>query len=1434
MATSATTRLRFRLLGPLEVLRDGEPLPLGGERQRGLLALLLLHANELVTTEHLAEQLFGAEGSDASVRAVRVAVSRLRRLLDDETLETGPGGYLARTDPAQLDVAEFEALVAEGRAALAGGDPAAAAASFRSALALFRGPPLADLAALDFVQGELRRLEELRLSAVMDRIDADLALGSGGELVLELEALVQENPFQERLRGQLMWSLYRSGRQADALETYRRTRELLADELGLEPSRALQQLERAMLQHDPALDVGAAAAPVEAATCPFKGLAAFEAADAFYFCGRERLLDEIVTRLASETFLGIVGPSGVGKSSLLRAGILPALASGALPRSAEWRVVLARGGDGATAIVRDAVDECRVADRVVIAIDQLEEIFAEDLPPEERFAFFEVLEAAAADPAKRALVLVAVRADFYGRFADYPRIADRLSQSHIFARSLDREELARAIEIPASRAGLDVERPLVDALVVETAGIAGALPLLQTTLLQLWAARDGRTVRYESYRAIGGLRGAVARLAEETFAQLSPEDRELTRRIMLRLAGGEDGALVRRRVPLADLQRLDGASRVVDALVTARLLTVDDDFLELSHEALLHEWPRYAKWLEDDRVGRHLRVHLAASAEEWDSHGRDSADLYRGARLTAALELPAVELTDRDGEFLDASRAEAERELNEQRSHNRRLRTLLVGAGFLLVAAIVAGVLALVSRSNAQHEAQVALGRQLGAEAVSEPRIDRAMLLARESLNLDRSPQTEGTMLTTLLRTPEVTGAFTVPIQDRPQDVKVSPDGRSIAVVTNNNVMRVYDTGTHRQTGSFGAADAPYAYIPNSGNLLVGNPGFTPTVLLVNPHTGKTLRTFTPSDFWQLHQKAPLEPLLVSPDGRYGFLLYSLLNRNGSYGRAYMEEWRLDHGGPSHPVRLDGSGLLGAAALPGGRVVVAMNGRISTWDARKLKRISTFAGPAFGKPDSVSTAFSPSGRIFAYGLADGTVHFRNIEIGETRPGVGTHAARVQRIAFSPNSRVAVSTGDDGLAILWNPSTGRPIARLSGHVGRVLGVDFSRNGKTLYTAGLDGTVLQYDLGGSRRFGTPFSLRQPTHRPEPRLALPGSPVLAVSPNSRLFAASAVNSTDGTAPSTVVLYSASPLRKVGAIRLPSNRTVGAGAWAGSHFVLGADRGLVQFWNVTSDTTRPGMVLHGLSSKGQVRAIATADGGRVTAAVDGWVVHPETAPGEAGELAIWRDGRLVGGRPMNLHAFGDAVAVSPDGATVAVAPEAGGDPGNVLIVNAITGGVERTILPNNAAGSVEAVAFAPDGTLATGAWSGIVDLWNPKTGKLIGHPTVVAPAPVSSIAFSADGRTFATSGGSSGGTRIWDTSTLQQLGSDFPGGEGLWGSVAYTPDGRSLVAVFGDGKGYSWPVAPRAWENHACAVAARNFTHEEWRRFVGGRSYSTICPGR
>jgi WD40 repeat protein len=590
------------------------------------------------------------------------------------------------------------------------------------------------------------------------------------------------------------------------------------------------------------------------------------------------------------------------------------------------------------------------------------------------------------------------------------------------------------------------------------------------------------------------------------------------------------------------------------------------------------------------------------------------------------------------------------------------------------------------------------------------------------------------------------------------------------------------------------------------------------------------LRTFTVSKLWRTVRTSPAEPLVMSRDGRFAYFLYSL-GSDGS-GPAYVEEWRLDHGGRSRLIRIGSAGMIAATALPGDRLVIATYRQILTWNARTGK-VESVPGPTFAPTEYVNGAISPNGRLLAYGLGDGTVHFFDIANGKTVDGLAAHSAAVQRIAFSPDSQTAVSTGDDGIAIVWNPITGQPIERLTGHTGRVLGADFSPDGKTLYTAGLDGTILQYDLGGTRRFGSPFRLAQ-SYEPAGRLsALPSTPLLAISPDSRFFAASAVIDPNGNSASPVELYSVSPLRRVGAISLPKARLVGGGAFAGSRFVVGADHGLVQFWPVTDGHARPGPSLHGFSAKSQVRALATADGGRIVAGVDGWYGPPPKEP-ERGELAIWRDGGLVSGKVIKLSGFGNAVALSADGSTVAVSADAlPGHPVQVLIVDARTGTVERAITVPHASGSVTALAFAPDGTLATGNWSGIVNLWNPKTGAGIGHPTLVAPAPVASISFSRDGKSFATSGASSGGTSIWETATQQQLGSDFPGGEGQWGNVAYTPDGRYLMSVFGDGTAFRWPVAVDAWENQACAVAGRNFTSEEWRRFVGsGRSRSATCP--
>jgi DNA-binding SARP family transcriptional activator len=301
--------LEFRLLGPLEVGRADGPVPVRGPKQRALLALLLLHANEAVSRERLIDQLWGEHPPATAPKALQVYVSQLRKLLEPERLlETTSNGYVLRLEPGRLDLDRFETLLAEGRSALEGGAPRQAANLLAEALSLWRGPPLADLAYEPFAQTEIARLEELRLAATEEQIEAELRLGHHTEITGELEALVTEHPLREHLRTQLMRALYRSGRQAEALETYQEGRRLLVDELGIDPGRELRELEQAILRQDPVLDL--AATPARAAV-----------RTAGMFVGRERELEELLAGL-EEALAGrgglclIAGEPGIGKSRL--------------------------------------------------------------------------------------------------------------------------------------------------------------------------------------------------------------------------------------------------------------------------------------------------------------------------------------------------------------------------------------------------------------------------------------------------------------------------------------------------------------------------------------------------------------------------------------------------------------------------------------------------------------------------------------------------------------------------------------------------------------------------------------------------------------------------------------------------------------------------------------------------------------------------------------------------------------------------------------------------------------------------------------------------------------------------------------------------------------------------------------------------------------
>jgi WD40 repeat protein/DNA-binding SARP family transcriptional activator len=1408
--------LEFRILGPLEVRVDGIAVPMGGPRQRALLALLLLSANRVVSRDRLIEELMLDPPGEKAERVLTVQVSRLRKALSsvdgsEPRLVASPPGYVLHVMPGELDLDTFERLLAKGRTALEGGDPARAAAALREGEALWRGRPLADLEFEPFARLEAERLEELRLVAVEERIEAELELGRDAALVPELEALVAEHPLQERLRGQLMVALYRAGRQADALASYRQTSELFREELGLAPSPSLQKLERSILEQDASLDGAARVAPDRAASpavCPFKGLAFFDRADAEYFCGRERLASDVLARLVESTLVGIVGSSGIGKSSLLRAGVLPALSAGVLPGSASWRQLLLRPGEHPCEELRRALQGERLAralgglspgERIVIAVDQLEELFTVCQREGERAAFLEKLAEAARDRERRALVAVSLRADFYGRLASYPAFAELLSASHVLVGPMDRDELARAIEQPAARAGLEVERVLVEALVADVAGERGGLPLLSTMLLELWRLRDGRDLRYASYRISGGVRGAVARLAEGAYTQLDDEERQIARRVLLRLAADEEGALVRRRVPLSEIERLDGAKQVLVTLTDARLLTVTDGEVELSHEALLREWPRYQAWFEEDRDGIRLHRQLNRASRLWDAGGREVSDLYRGARLDAVVEWarthPAAQnATERA--FLDASVEFADRERRHQQRSNRRLRALLAAAGGLLVLAIVAVAVAISQRSNAQTEARVADAERLGAEALIDDQLDHGLLLARAGVALDDSLATRSNLLAALLKSPAAIGVLHGD-GDPLYDVALSPDGRTLALGDGDGTITFFDTATRRgipptyRVAQGSAAEVRYS--PDGSKLTVTE-GSNHLVDVLDAATHRRL----------LHLR--LDTFPGPPVPEFGLSSWIIAGSRELVVARFVVGPPFN-GPPTYLQRFDArTGAPIGKAVPIGRhptlnllasadrrtLVFGAPGEPATYvvDATTLRVRTRYSFGAF------TTTVSPDGRLVALGGEDGSVRVADLATGQVRRLQGRHDGLVEDAVFSNDDRTLVTTGDDRNVIVWDLPSGQIRETLVGHSGRVNNAVISADGSTLYTVGLDGSAIIWDLSGRRRLGQPFGAGTP---------LPGTPPpLAVSPTGHWLATGGLDGTvrviDARTLRLVKRFTAIPNGYVMWVRFsPDGRLLGVAGQGGS----------VTMWN-TVTWREAGRPLRGLQQDSQ--ALDISGDSTLLAAADG-----------AGNVRVWGIARGITVARFSRPRYVESLAFDPHAARIAVTFE---DLGTEII-----DAHGRAIARLPAGQQARAVAFSPDGRLvATGEFNGAVRLWSTTNWKPFGKPLERAHGRILTISFSPDSRTLATSS-DDGGVRLWDVATQKPIGTALPGLDQHWVSAAFSPNGKQLLTYYDTGQAYRWQATESAWKEQACYIAGRELTLAEWQDVLPNRPYEQVC---
>jgi WD40 repeat protein/DNA-binding SARP family transcriptional activator len=1434
--------MEFRILGPLEVLDQGRVVRLGEGRQRALLAMLLLHPNQVVSSDRLVEELWDEGPAPTAGKMLQKYVWQLRTTLNDRAVEvdsqrlvTRGHGYLMRVGPDELDATRFERLLADGRRARAAERPDAAEA-LRAALAEWRGPALEEFADRSFARADIARLQEMHLAALEERISADMDLGRHAEVIAELENLVAAQPLRERIRGQLMLALYRSDRQAEALQVYRDTHRMFGEELGLDPSPELQRLERAVLAQDPSLDLRAGsttavAEPPARGEPPYRGLEYFDVENAAWFFGRERLTAHLVERVRATRLLAVVGASGSGKSSLVRAGLvagrnrdgpeprrgllitptanpLEALASG---------LAAARRSLGSTATLVDQLASeprtlhllaRRLAGRgrrrdgggVLLVVDQFEELFTLCRDERERSAFVENLMTAVALGGPISMV-IALRADFYAHLAAYADLRSAVAEEQEYIGPMTGDELRRAITGPAEQGNWRLGIGLVDLVLADLEDAPGALPLLSHALLETWHRRRGRELTVEGYREAGGVRKAIARTADRLFQQeLDGTEREIGRRLLVRLTELGDGtADTRRRVALRELipisppDAASAATRVLNRLTEARLVTTGEHTAEVAHEALIREWPTLHGWLSEDREGLRIHRQITDAADQWEGMERDPGALYRGTRLSRVSEWAAANpeiLNDREVSFIAASEALAKREEVEREEQHRReleaaerlavaerrraeqeaaaagrLRRRAIALSGALALAGVLGAIALAFGAQARDSLANADSQRLGAEANGilqrGESAELAALLAIRGIDAQYTPQADAA-LQRASRQQFSDRIITLP--QRVDGFAVAADGRFLLAGSGDG--KTYLIGL------------------DSGDIIRTLPGSTDYVPDADFSPDGTLAATidTAIHLWDVasgteHWTIPAgaQDMSFSPDGRS---LVSFLD-----GTATLIDTADGHVLRQVPIPEAGAVFL----APDGRTAFATaGGQGSLWDLDTGRKLREFVGHS-GK--IANAVFSPDGRLIATSSNDKTARIWDVATGMTLQTLAGHTEIVFQSAFSPDGKQLLTGSLDTTARLWDVATGAELRRFAGHTASVYSVGFTPDGTHALTTGKDGTIRFWDV----------------HAPVERDTL-GGPTsfmysLEYSPDGKLLFA-------GNADGTSQIWDVATQRVTHVLIHDARVDVAAFSPDGRYVLTAAEEHPAELWD---------------ASTGALAAALEGSGGAPVAgfSADGRLMI--TSAGEQG-VGVW----VVASRRL-LTAIkpdrADSAALSPDGSRLFTYVDFAGAP-NGAIWDVASGAKLREF--EQPIGILDGT-FSPDGrtVLATGR-DNVARLWDVETGMLVrefrGHTNIMWRG-----AISPDGRyVFTTSQDKS--ARMWDAQTGQQV-RYFPGHAlSAVAGIAVSPDGAQVAIGSYDGFIQLAPTDRDALLGSVCGRLQRDLSEAE-RSIYGVTDQRPTC---
>lgn len=1393
-------RLVVRLLGRFDVRLDDAPITtFAYDKVRALLAYLVTEAGHPVRRERLTGLLWPDYPERSARQNLSQALFTLRNALGDTAGRGDDSHYLlasrqtiefACTDGVWSDVNGFDAAVKATRTHTHADLRACESclAQLAEAVALYRGDFLEDLSLDDSAAFEewallqRERLRQLELEALDVLSDSALQHGDIEAALRYARRQLALDPWREPAHRQVMRALALNGQRTAALAQYEACRALLKDELQVAPEIATTALYTAIRDAE-GIDTavllppsGLLPAPGES---PFKGLHFFDVEDADLFFGREALTTRLVERLTGgERFLAIVGASGSGKSSLVRAGLATLLTHGGAGAAPGWTVrvitptanpvdALCRGLLGTVedettvraltrALLTDpqTLQRCgqqlmtlgrmtgeppnpehppanaHTGTRLLIVVDQFEEVFTLCHDLSHRQAFIDALLAAASSPGTTHIV-IALRADLYHLCAQHETLRLALESHQVFIGAMTPEELQRAIELPAQRGSWTFEPGLIELLLRDVGTDRpepGALPLLSHALLETWKRRQGRTLTLKGYANAGGVRGAIAQSAEATYRALTPDEQQIARGIFLRLTemgdAAEDvsGTLYTRRratlqevllasVPEADVQT------VLNTLARARLITMQRDAVEVAHEALIREWPTLRGWLEADLEGLRLHRHLTEATQAWAAADRDPADLYRGARLAQAEEWARDAesvLNPLEREFLLASRLEAERleaarEAQRQREleaaqrlaeaqrrraeeRGRFLRWLALASGLLLVATVVAMLLgrgyrraSLASAAIADANATTAAAN--AAVAATAQAAEAEAIAAREQAATERSAAVYAQQLEAAQRA-------------RAEAARAVADEQ--ARIAKSNLLAVQSGQLLEENYALALLLSTEAYDVRDG------PGARGAML-------SALEAY-PSVLGYLYPPVPaIYAVAFSPNSAH----LSVVGDSVVYGSKRLTLFTYD--------RANHQQIGKPQEVPLGGQSVVLNHLAYS-------------------PDDSSLAYGACAQFVQDGACiRGSITLLSPDTNEVISELVGHTYTVRGVTYDPAGRYLASYGDETV-LLWDvrdPSQTEVAHELTGHTTDVFATSFSPNGRLLASVGFDTDAPNEGAFDTLHYVRIWDVETGTLERQLPYYGKGFYSLEFSPDGSVLA------TGGCSKFGVDQHA-------------------------------CERGLVRRWNLADGQEILPAIVDGPD---HVYGLYFVGGG------DRLLASMHTA------IAVWEiAGDSLQGAEIVVPLSSAYSALSPDGRILARFTDDEITFYDTEMLQRQTTTRTDRVLASTTPLPLGGMDLSPDGSLiAAGCADNKIYIWETATGKLAGRPLEGTTA--WTVAFSPDGRTLA-SGSDDTTVRLWDVATREAIHPPRQGHTSTVTSVGFSPNGALLASASHDGTFRLWDV--------------------------------------